>query len=109
MTDMSMREPLTASIEREKQGVIKSISQKVRGCCFCGKRCLFLLQCLHFCISMCFLWAGFVEFINHPPYFDAYGDAKKDIDKLPDNIMNVSLSSYHIQDIFKCFLCLIHL
>ena len=99
MTDLSMREPLTANIEIEKHGTSKSISQKLKGSCFCGKKLLFLLQCLHFCISMCFLWAGVVEFIHHPPYFDAYGDAKKNIDKLPDNIMHVSLLSYHIFNI----------
>lgn len=33
------------------------------------------LQVVHFVIAMGFLWAGIVEFIRNPPYFDAYGDA----------------------------------
>ena len=33
------------------------------------------LQIFHFVIAMCYLWAGMVEFIRNPPYFDAYGDA----------------------------------
>lgn len=33
------------------------------------------LQVVHFLIAMGFLWAGVVEFIRNPPYFDAYGDA----------------------------------
>lgn len=88
MTDLSMTEPLTAFAERENPATVKSFSQRVKGCCYCGKRFKFILQCLHFAVSMTFLWAGVVEFINHPPYFDAYGDAKKNTDELPRNIMH---------------------
>ena len=55
---------------------------------------------------MTFLWAGVVEFINHPPYFDAYGDAKKNTDELPRNIMHVSLLCCSFNDI-KSFLLMI--
>lgn len=34
-----------------------------------------VLQVIHFLVAMCFLWAGIVEFVKNPPYFDAYGDA----------------------------------
>ena len=105
MTDLSMTEPLTTHIERETATTGKPFLQRVKGCCYCGKRLKFLLQCLHFAISMTFLWAGIVEFINHPPYFDAYGDAKKNTDELPKNIMHVSLLYFNL-NIIKLFMLL---
>lgn len=44
------------------------------------------LQILHFGIVMFYLWAGLVEFINNPPFFDAYGDALVNLNKLPQGI-----------------------
>jgi len=43
------------------------------------------LQIIHFLIVMFYLWAGIVEFINNPPFFDAYGDALSK-NKLPEGI-----------------------
>lgn len=33
------------------------------------------LQIFHFLVVLGFLWAGLVEFVRNPPFFDAYGDA----------------------------------
>eukprot|EP00794_Sanderia_malayensis_P001086 gene1086-427_t len=41
--------------------------------------CIFL-QFFHFLLSMAYLWAGVVEFVRNPPFFDAYGDATASID-----------------------------
>ncbi|KXJ27774.1 uncharacterized protein LOC110233584 [Exaiptasia diaphana] len=35
----------------------------------------FSVHLLHFLTVLGFLWAGIVEFIRNPPFFDAYGDA----------------------------------
>lgn len=43
------------------------------------------LQLIHFLIVMAYLWAGLVEFINNPPFFDAYGDAISE-NRLPEGI-----------------------
>lgn len=43
------------------------------------------LQVVHFLIAMGFLWAGVVEFIRNPPYFDAYGDASA-LNDLPEGL-----------------------
>ncbi|XP_078361306.1 uncharacterized protein LOC144645613 isoform X2 [Oculina patagonica] len=43
------------------------------------------LQVVHFLLAMGFLWAGFVEFIRNPPYFDAYGDAST-LNDLPEGL-----------------------
>ncbi len=48
------------------------------------------LQVLHFLISMGYLWAGVVEFIRNPPFFDAYGDATESID-LPQGFFKVKM------------------
>lgn len=45
-----------------------------------------ILQVIHFGIVMFYLWAGLVEFINNPPFFDAYGDALAGLNKLPEGI-----------------------
>ncbi|XP_066930762.1 uncharacterized protein [Clytia hemisphaerica] len=45
-----------------------------------------VLQFLHFGVVMFYLWAGLVEFINNPPFFDAYGDALTNMNKLPEGI-----------------------
>jgi len=37
---------------------------------------------------MGFLWAGIVEFIRNPPYFDAYGDASA-LHDLPEGLFEV--------------------
>lgn len=50
-----------------------------------------VLQIIHFLIVMGFIWAGFVEFINNPPFFDAYGDAIVVSKYLPEGIFVVSL------------------
>ncbi|XP_031549201.1 uncharacterized protein LOC116286767 [Actinia tenebrosa] len=34
-----------------------------------------VIQIIHFLIVIGYLWAGLVEFIRNPPFFDAYGDA----------------------------------
>lgn len=41
----------------------------------CKENLFNVLQVFHFLVAMGFLWAGIVEFIKNPPYFDAYGDA----------------------------------
>ena len=46
------------------------------------------LQVVHFLIAMGFLWAGVVEFIRNPPYFDAYGDAAT-LNDLPIGLFEV--------------------
>jgi len=59
-----------------------------------GKTKYFLfkgLQVIHFAIVMFYLWAGLVEFINNPPFFDAYGDALSSMNKLPQGIFTVSV------------------
>ena len=47
-----------------------------------------VLQVIHFLVAMCFLWAGIVEFVKNPPYFDAYGDASVRSD-LPQGLFQV--------------------
>ena len=47
------------------------------------------LQVVHFFLAMGFLWAGIVEFIKNPPYFDAYGDASTRND-LPEGLFEVN-------------------
>ena len=49
------------------------------------------LQILHFGVVMFYLWAGLVEFINNPPFFDAYGDALSGLNKLPEGVFAVRL------------------
>ena len=92
MSNLSMTQPLTA-MDSDQQNTAKNVWQRLKRCCICASRFQFAFQFLHFCISMFFLWAGVVEFINHPPYFDAYGDAKKNIDRLP--ALNVSMVLYN--------------
>lgn len=46
------------------------------------------LQVVHFLVAMAFLWAGIVEFIRNPPYFDAYGDAAT-LNDLPKGLFEV--------------------
>lgn len=48
------------------------------------------LQVFHFLVAMCFLWAGLVEFIRNPPYFDAYGDAAT-LNDLPKGLFEVKV------------------
>ena len=52
-----------------------------------------ILQIIHFGIVMFYLWAGLVEFINNPPFFDAYGDALTGMNKLPEGIFAVRFFS----------------
>lgn len=52
------------------------------------------LQVIHFGIVMFYLWAGLVEFINNPPFFDAYGDALSGLNKLPEGVFAVKFFSY---------------
>ena len=47
-----------------------------------------VLQVFHFLVAMGFLWAGIVEFIRNPPYFDAYGDAST-LNDLPEGLFEV--------------------
>ena len=47
------------------------------------------LQVFHFLVAMSFLWAGIVEFIKNPPYFDAYGDASTQ-NNLPEGLFKVN-------------------
>ena len=47
-----------------------------------------VLQVFHFLVAMGFLWAGIVEFIRNPPYFDAYGDATA-LNDLPEGLFQV--------------------
>ena len=85
MSDLALREPLTDH-DDSNDGADRSFSETFKRLgtkCFCGKKLTLALQVLHFGISMFFLWAGLVEFVNHPPYFDAYGDAEKRSDLLP--------------------------
>ena len=49
------------------------------------------LQVAHFLIAMGFLWAGIVEFIRNPPYFDAYGDATS-LNDLPEGLFEVRVT-----------------
>ena len=49
------------------------------------------LQVVHFLIAMGFLWAGVVEFIRNPPYFDAYGDATT-LNDLPEGLFEVRVT-----------------
>ena len=53
------------------------------------------LQVVHFLIAMGFLWAGIVEFIRNPPYFDAYGDASA-LNDLPEGLFEVRVT----EDVF---------
>jgi hypothetical protein len=50
------------------------------------------LQLVHFLIVVGFLWAGLVEFIRNPPFFDAYGDAATR-NSLPEGLFEVSICS----------------
>lgn len=49
------------------------------------------LQVVHFLVAMGFLWAGIVEFIKNPPYFDAYGDAST-LNDLPEGLFEVTVN-----------------
>lgn len=49
------------------------------------------LQVFHFLVAMAFLWAGIVEFIKNPPYFDGYGDAST-LNDLPEGLFEVKVS-----------------
>lgn len=82
MTDISMTEPLR-SVRGDEEYARITLMQRLQRCFFCGRRVKFVMQFIHFLISMFFLLAGIVEFINHPPYFDAYGDAQKNVHILP--------------------------
>ena len=53
------------------------------------------VQVLHFVVAMSFLWAGLVEFIRNPPYFDAYGDAVTR-NELPEDLFEASVSVAHM-------------
>ena len=53
-----------------------------------------VLQVIHFGIVMVYLWAGLVEFIQSPSYFDGYGDAAVH-NKLPDQLIKVRASLEH--------------
>ena len=53
------------------------------------KKCGLAAQVLHFLVSAGYLWAGIVEFIRNPPFFDAYGDAGTSID-VPRGYVKVS-------------------
>lgn len=52
-----------------------------------SRRLLYMgLQVLHFVIAFGFLCFGVVEFVNNPPYFDGYGDAKDSRKLLPKDL-----------------------
>eukprot|EP00112_Aurelia_sp_Birch-Aquarium-sp1_P003015 Seg1338.4 transcript_id=Seg1338.4/GoldUCD/mRNA.D3Y31 product="hypothetical protein" protein_id=Seg1338.4/GoldUCD/D3Y31 len=83
MTDLTLRSNLLESPEGNdnrtstRNGLIRRCLGKF------GRKWQFAFQVFHFLISMCYLWAGVVEFIRNPPYFDAYGDADSHIDLPP--------------------------
>jgi len=52
---------------------------------YCSK----IIQFLHFVMVMVYLWAGLVEFIQSPSYFDGYGDAAVH-NKLPSQLLKDS-------------------
>ena len=52
-----------------------------------------VLQVFHFLVAMAFLWAGIVEFIKNPPYFDAYGDASTQ-NNLPEGLFEVKVYKF---------------
>lgn len=54
-----------------------------------------ILQVFHFLVVIGFLWAGLVEFIRNPPFFDAYGDAATR-NSLPKGLFEVSIRSIGI-------------
>ena len=56
-----------------------------------GWKCLLrdVLQIIHFFVAMGLLWAGIVEFIRNPPFFDAYGDATSAQNELPTGLFEV--------------------
>lgn len=49
----------------------------------------FSVHVLHFLVVLGFLWAGIVEFISNPPFFDAYGDAATR-NSLPEGLFEVN-------------------
>ena len=89
MTDLTLRSNLLDYPEgnETRTSTQSGLAQRFLG--RFGRTCTFAFQLLHFLISMCYLWAGIVEFIRNPPYFDAYGDADSHID-LPSNIFEVN-------------------
>ena len=90
MTDLTLRSNLLDSTggNESRTSTQNGLMQRCLG--RFGRKCTFLFQILHFLISMCYLWAGVVEFIRNPPYFDAYGDADSHID-LPPNLFEVNV------------------
>lgn len=49
-----------------------------------------ILQIFHFLVVLGYLWAGLVEFIRNPPFFDAYGDAATR-NSLPEGLFEVRI------------------
>lgn len=62
------------------------------------------LQLIHFLIVMAYLWAGLVEFINNPPFFDAYGDAISE-NRLPEGIFQVNSDLQNFSLMYGFLLC----
>ncbi|EDO30519.1 predicted protein [Nematostella vectensis] len=72
-----------------------------------------IIQVFHFMVVMVFLWAGLVEFIRDPPFFDAYGDAATR-NELPEGLFENDprsldkMQSLRLMDIPILFMLLVY-